>query len=96
MKNLHKAKVYAKIKQLRQRIYGRNTGWPARHIQEEDLEFVDSQLEKMDNDEIKKIILRNEKKMEISAKKLDFFEAARLRDEIIELKKIVDKKLNSR
>jgi len=51
MKNLHKAKVYAKIKQLRQRIYGRNTGWPARHIQEEDLEFVDSQLEKMDNDE---------------------------------------------
>ena len=51
MKNLHKAKVYAKIKQLRQRIYVRNTGWPARHIQEEDLEFVDSQLEKMDNDE---------------------------------------------
>ena len=27
---------------------------------------------------------------------LYFFEAARLRDEIIELKKIVDKKLNSR
>ena len=57
---------------------------------------IDPVIKKMGNNEIKKIILRNEKKMEISAKKLDFFEAARLRDEIIELKKIVDKKLNSR
>jgi len=57
---------------------------------------IDPVIKSMGNDEIKKIILRNEKRMEISAKNLDFFEAARLRDEIIELKKIVDDKLNSR
>ena len=33
--------------------------------------------------------------MKKAAKNLDFFEAARLRDEIVELKSIKEKKLNS-
>jgi len=46
-------------------------------------------------EEIDKIINLNQNKMKKAAKNLDFFEAARLRDEIVELKSIKEKKLNS-
>ena len=46
----------------------------------------------MSVDEIKKIVDKNTKNMNKAADKLDFYEAARLRDENIELEKIINKK----
>lgn len=43
-------------------------------------------------DEIDKLIKESQRKMEKAAKELDFVEAAKLRDEMIELKKMRDKK----
>ena len=57
---------------------------------------IDPVIKSMSKEEIDKIILRNEKQMDTAAKDLDFFEAARLRDEIIELKKIIESKLDFR
>ena len=57
---------------------------------------IDPVIKSMSKEEIDKIILRNEKQMNAAAKDLDFFEAARLRDEIIELKKIIESKLDFR
>ena len=57
---------------------------------------IDPVIKSMSKEEIDKIILRNEKQMNTAAKDLDFFEAARLRDEIIELKKIIESKLDFR
>ena len=48
--------------------------------------FVDKITDKMDNNEIKKMIKYSQSEMEKAAKNLNFIEAARLRDEIIELK----------
>ena len=55
---------------------------------------IDPVIKSMSKEEIDKIILRNEKQMNTVAKNLDFFEAARLRDENIELKKIIESKLD--
>ena len=57
---------------------------------------IDPVIKSMSKEEIDKIILRNEKQMNTVAKNLDFFEAARLRDENIELKKIIESKLDFR
>ena len=57
---------------------------------------IDTVIKSMSKEEIDKIILRNEKQMNTVAKNLDFFEAARLRDENIELKKIIESKLDFR
>ena len=57
---------------------------------------IDPVIKSMSKEEIDKIILRNEKQMNTAAKDLDFFEAARLRDENIELKKIIESKLDFR
>ena len=46
----------------------------------------------MDKPDIEKLLDKNRKAMEKAAKDLDFIEAARLRDEIIELQKMLDKK----
>ena len=46
----------------------------------------------MSKDDIQKLLDKNRKAMEKAAKDLDFMEAARLRDEIIELQKMLDKK----
>ena len=54
---------------------------------------IDPVIESMSVDEIRKIIEKNEKHMNKAADKLDFYEAARLRDENIELQKIVENKL---
>ena len=53
---------------------------------------IDPVIKDMESDEIEKIIRKNEVEMNEAAKKLDFYEAARLRDEIIELKKIIESK----
>ena len=45
----------------------------------------------MSKEDIEKLIDKNQKAMEKAAKELDFLEAARLRDEILELKKLRDK-----
>ena len=57
---------------------------------------IDPVIKRMSKKEIDKIILRNEKQMNTAAKDLDFFEAAKLRDEIIELKKLIESKLGFR
>ena len=53
---------------------------------------IDPVIKDMESEEIEKIIRKNEVEMNEAAKKLDFYEAARLRDEIIELKKIIESK----
>ena len=53
---------------------------------------IDPVIKDMESEEIEKIIQKNEVEMNDAAKKLDFYEAARLRDEIIELKKIIESK----
>ena len=53
---------------------------------------IDPVIKDMESDEIEKIIRKNVVEMNEAAKKLDFYEAARLRDEIIELKKIIESK----
>ena len=57
---------------------------------------LDPIIQNMTPEEIEKIISTTEKQMNEVAKELDFFEAARLRDEIVELKSIKKKKLDSR
>lgn len=54
---------------------------------------IDPVIKNMEVDEIEKIIMKNEKEMNEAAEKLDFYLAAKLRDENIELKKIIDTKL---
>ena len=54
---------------------------------------IDPVIKNMSVDEIKKIIEKNSIEMNKAAEKLDFYEAARLRDENIELQKIIENKL---
>ena len=53
---------------------------------------IDPVIKNMSVDEIQKIVDKNTKDMNKAAEKLDFYEAARLRDENIELEKIINKK----
>ena len=53
---------------------------------------IDPVIKNMSVDEIKKIVDKNTKDMNKASEKLDFYEAARLRDENIELEKIINKK----
>ncbi len=46
----------------------------------------------MDEEGIRKMIQKTQKNMEVAAKELDFIEAARLRDELFELKKMLKEK----
>ena len=55
---------------------------------------IDPVIKNMEVVEIEKIIMKNEKEMNEAAEKLDFYLAAKLRDENIELKKIINTKLN--
>ena len=57
---------------------------------------IDPVIKNMNEDEIEKIISKNEKEMREAAEKLDFYQAAKLRDENIELKKILKSKLDQR
>ena len=55
---------------------------------------IDPVIKNMEVVEIEKIIMKNEKEMNEAAEKLDFYLAAKLRDENIELKKIINTKLS--
>ena len=55
---------------------------------------IDPVIRNMEVQEIEKIIIKNEKEMTEAAEKLDFYLAAKLRDENIELKKIIESKLD--
>ena len=57
---------------------------------------IDPVIMKMSISEIEKIIKKNHEEMNSAAENLDFYQAARLRDEIGELKKIMQSKSNSR
>ncbi|MEM8567748.1 MAG: excinuclease ABC subunit UvrB [Bacteroidota bacterium] len=46
----------------------------------------------MDKDQLQKAVIKTQKSMEKAAKDLDFIEAARLRDELMELKKLLEQK----
>jgi excinuclease ABC subunit B len=45
----------------------------------------------MNKDELRKLVDRTRKNMEKAAKDLDFMEAARLRDELLEIEKLIEK-----
>ncbi len=51
---------------------------------------ADPVVKYMSQDDLKKLIAQTQKKMESAAKELNFIEAARLRDELSELKKMVE------
>ena len=55
---------------------------------------IDPVIRNMEVPEIEKIIIKNEQEMTEAAEKLDFYLAAKLRDENIELKKIIESKLD--
>jgi len=58
---------------------------------EESTVAADPVVAYMGKEEIDKLIQKTQRNMEKAAKDLDFLEAARLRDEMIELKKLRDK-----
>ena len=57
---------------------------------------IDPVIKDMSKKEIENIIEKNKIEMSKAAEKLDFYEAARLRDENIELIKIISQKSDSR
>ncbi len=63
------------------------------YIENENIDFAaDPVLKYMTKDQIKKSIKKVRSALEKAAKELDFIEAARLRDEMFELKKMLEKK----
>ncbi len=62
------------------------------YVEDEQTSLVaDPVVAYMSKDDLNKLITKNHKAMEKAAKDLDFLEAARLRDEILELKKLQNK-----
>ncbi|MBL3656246.1 excinuclease ABC subunit UvrB [Fulvivirga sediminis] len=55
---------------------------------------ADPVVEYMGKNELEKLITKTQKNMEKAAKELDFMEAAKLRDELMELKKLLSEKEN--
>ena len=53
---------------------------------------ADPVVQYMDHDQLTKLINQTQKKMEKAAKELDFIQAAQFRDELAELKKMVEQK----
>ncbi|HXA02922.1 MAG TPA: excinuclease ABC subunit UvrB [Cytophagaceae bacterium] len=62
------------------------------YISEEKTLAADPVISYMSKPELEKMVVKTQKQMEKSAKDLDFIEAARLRDEYFELKKLLDSK----
>jgi excinuclease ABC subunit B len=62
------------------------------YISEEKTLAADPVISYMSKPELEKMVIKTQKQMEKSAKDLDFIEAARLRDEYFELKKLLDTK----
>ena len=62
------------------------------YVEREELNLAaDPVVSYMSQEDIEKLISKNQQAMEKAAKDLDFLEAARLRDEILELKKLKQK-----
>ena len=59
------------------------------YIEEEQTLAADPVVAYMDKDQLKKLANETRKKMEKAAKDLDFMEAARLRDELQEVEKMI-------
>jgi excinuclease ABC subunit B len=53
---------------------------------------ADPVVQYMDKDQLSKMIIQTQKKMEKAARDLDFIQAAQFRDELAELKKMVEQK----
>ena len=53
---------------------------------------ADPVVQYMDKDQLSKLIIQTQKKMEKAARELDFIQAAQFRDELAELKKMVEQK----
>jgi excinuclease ABC subunit B len=53
---------------------------------------ADPVVQYMDNDQLKKLINQTQRKMEKAAKELDFIQAAQFRDELAELRKMIEQK----
>lgn len=62
------------------------------YIEEEQSIAADPVVAYMDKTDLEKLIVKTQKSMEKAAKDLDFMEAARLRDEMLELKKLAKEK----
>jgi excinuclease ABC subunit B len=62
------------------------------YTSEEKTLAADPVISYMSKPELEKMVLKTQKQMEKAAKDLDFIEAARLRDEYFELKKLLEAK----
>jgi excinuclease ABC subunit B len=62
------------------------------YVSEEKTLAADPVISYMSKPELEKMVVKTQKQMEKAAKDLDFIEAARLRDEYFELKKLLDSK----
>ncbi len=62
------------------------------YIEEEQTIVADPVVSYMDKDQLEKLATQTRKKMENAAKDLDFMEAARLRDELMEIEKMIREK----
>ena len=65
-------------------------------LQERRAIAADPVVKYMDEKQLRRAITRIKKDMEIAAKELDFMEAARLRDEMYEMEKLLNKKVEAR
>ena len=61
------------------------------YIEEEQSVAADPVVAYMDHNQLKKLVDETRKKMEKAARDLDFMEAARLRDEMLEIEKLLKK-----
>ena len=68
------------------------TGAKAYVEPEEQSVVADPVVAYMDKDKLQKLISETQKKMEAAAKDLDFIEAARFRDDLAQLKKLIQEK----
>ena len=68
-------------------------GVPRAYVENENITLAaDPVVKYMNRDELQKAIARTRKAMESAAKDLDFTEAARLRDELFSLQKLLENK----
>jgi len=62
------------------------------YVEDQDISIAaDPVVAFMDKDQLEKLMVKTQKNMEKAAKDLDFIEAARLRDEMLDLQKLLDK-----
>ena len=77
------------------KVAGQNMRETAYMVQEKPTMASDPVFQYMSAEQLKKTIMQTRKKMESAAKELDFMEAARLRDELFGLQKLLDEQKNT-